>query len=90
MYMYCDSSTFSNCLSTPIGPTFHMFSWNKGYSNAIPEPIKADEKPSRTCPFLKMELLISSLTASSTAVSVFRFSLPGASVRPSNQSRKRR
>lgn len=89
--MYCDSSTFSNCLSTPIGPTFHMFSWNKGYSNAIPEPIKADEKPSRTCPFLKMELLISSLTLRrARPYRYLGFSLPGASVRPSNQSRKRR
>ena len=50
-------------------------SWNILKSNAMAEPISAEENPIRVCALRKILLLISSLVAFKTAIFVVRFSV---------------
>jgi len=49
--------------------------WNISKSNIMPEPMRADEKPSMVWALRNKWLLISSLVALSMAMFVFKFSV---------------
>ena len=73
MWMPWLSNSSSNSLSSPALCVCMIFCLNHWKSKTIPEPMSAEENPNWMCPFLNMVLFISSMTASSMAVSEFRF-----------------
>ena len=73
--MFCCNSAVSIDLLKSEPFSLGAISWNIGKSNAIAEPIRAEENPMRVCALRKILLLISSLVAFNTAILVVRFSV---------------